>query len=71
MMWRNPIGSFVGRPSPVTLMPFVVISHRVPVAFHPYEIWLRLRGLNVHDCRRRRWRSDHDSKRDLRLRPNR
>jgi hypothetical protein len=60
----NPVGSYIGRPSPVVVMPFVMVSHWIPVAFHPYEIWFRLRRLNVHDAGRR-WRSDHNSNRNL------
>jgi len=68
--WGNPIGSYIGRPSPVTLMPFVMVSHRIPIAFHPHTIRLRLRRrLNIEYGGGRRWRSDRDSNRDLR--PNR
>jgi hypothetical protein len=69
MVWRDPIGSNIGGPSPVALMPFVMVSRRIPIAFHPYEIRLRLRRLNIHGYGRWRWRSDLDSNRNLR--PNR
>ena len=64
----NPIGSHIGGPSPVAIMPFVMAFHRIPVAFHPYEIRPRLWGLNIHNTGWR-WRSDLDS--DRNLRPNR
>jgi hypothetical protein len=38
MVWRDPIGSYIGRPSPVALMPFVMVPHGIPIAFHPYKI---------------------------------
>jgi len=69
MVRRNPNGSCIRRPSPVTLMPFVMVSDRIPIAFHPDKIWFWLRGMNVHDRWRWRWRSDLDSNRNLR--PNR
>ena len=64
----NPIGSYIGGASPVAVMPFVMVFHRIPVAFHPYEIRPRLWWLNIHDTGWR-WRSDLDS--DRNLRPNR
>jgi len=60
----DPIGSFIGRHRPVTCMPPIMVADRIPVAFHPYIVGPRWRRLNVHP--RRRWRSDHDSNRNLR-----
>ena len=65
---HDPNCSCIWRLSPITLMPFVMMSHRIPIAFHPYKTRPRLRRLNVHYAR---WwgRSDFDSNRNLR--PNR
>ena len=64
----NPIGTYIGRPSPVAVMPFVMVSRRIPVAFDPHKIRPRLCRLNIHDTGWR-WCSDLDS--DRNLRPNR
>src|SRR5215469_17417648 len=54
----DPIGSFIGRHRPVTLMPPIMVADRIPVAFHPYIIGSRWWRLNNHT--RRRWGSDLD-----------
>jgi hypothetical protein len=59
----DPIGSFIGRHCPVALMPPVMVPDRIPVTFHPYEIWSGRLRLDVYT--RRRWRSNHDSNRNL------
>jgi len=38
MMRRNPTSAPVRRPSPVTLVPFVVPSYRIPIPLHPQEL---------------------------------
>jgi hypothetical protein len=38
MMRRYPASAQVGRPGPITGMPLVVSSGRIPIALHPYEI---------------------------------
>jgi hypothetical protein len=60
----NPTCAGIGRTSPVTLMPLVVVPHRIPVSFHPDEFraWSWWKHPNNS---RRRWRSDHDSNRHL------
>jgi hypothetical protein len=60
----NPACAGIGWTSPVSGMPPVTVSHRIPVSFHPDEFraWARREHPN-HS--RRRWRSDHDSNRDL------
>ena len=35
MMRRNPMRARIGCPSPISRMPFVVVSYRVPVARDP------------------------------------
>ena len=35
MPGRHPIGARIGRQGPVPCMPLIVVSHRIPVAFHP------------------------------------
>lgn len=32
VMWRNPMRTGIGRPSPISVMPFVVVSGRIPIA---------------------------------------
>jgi hypothetical protein len=65
---RNPNGSQIRTSSPVTLVPAILVPHRIPIAFHPHKIWPRLRRLKHYA--RWRWRPNHDSDRNLRLRPN-
>ena len=39
VVWRHPAGSFVGWPSPITFVPSIVSFDRIPIAFHPHELW--------------------------------
>jgi hypothetical protein len=39
VVWCYPIGSFVWRPSPISLVPSVMPSYRIPIPFHPYELF--------------------------------
>lgn len=60
MVWCYPVSSLVGRPSPVTCVPFVVMAHRVPITRHPRKLWSGL-GWRLNVSRRRRWSADCDS----------
>ena len=63
----HPVGSLIRRSSPVTFMPFVMMTHRIPIAFYPYKFRSRLRRHGIyHDGRRRRWCPNLDTNRDLR-----
>ena len=35
MAGTHPTSSLIGRPGPITVMPFVVMSHRVPISVNP------------------------------------
>jgi hypothetical protein len=64
MMRRYPVSARVRRASPIAGVPFVVLSYRVPIAFHPREIGSRTR--RKHGDRPKRWRrADLDSDGDL------
>jgi hypothetical protein len=54
MMRCNPASAQIRRPSPVTLVPFIMSSHRIPIAFDPHEIRARGRWKNANHVRRRR-----------------
>src|SRR5579864_6719264 len=60
----NPACAGIGRASPVSGMPSVTVTHRIPVTFHPDEFraWAWRKHSN-HS--RRRWRADYDSNRHL------
>ena len=51
----DPVGAGIRWASPVSAMPFVVVSHRIPVAFDPKVIRPRGSWPGVNDARRR-WR---------------
>jgi hypothetical protein len=50
----DPVGAGVGWPSPVSVMPLVVVSDGVPVAIDPKVIRPRGAWPSVNDARRRR-----------------
>jgi hypothetical protein len=39
VVWRHPACPFVGWPSPITFVPSIVSFDRIPIAFHPHELW--------------------------------
>jgi len=57
VVWNNPTRAGIWRTSPVSGMPLVVVSHGIPISFHPYE-------LGAWTCRENpddawwRWRPD-------------
>jgi len=59
MMRRNPTGAHIRWLCPVTLVPFVVPSYRIPIALDPNEFRTRCRRKNAN-CARSRRRSDID-----------
>ena len=54
MMRRNPTGAHIRWLCPVTLVPFVVPSYRIPIALDPDEIRARGRRKNANHTGRRR-----------------
>jgi hypothetical protein len=62
--WRNPVRSLVWRSSPIAFVPFVMISHWIPVAFQPHARRFWPRGDN-DSYARRRWRPNHDANGNL------
>jgi hypothetical protein len=60
----NPVRLRIGWPSPVSIMPFVVISDRIPVAPDPHEIRSWAGRQDSHNARRRRC-ANSDSYRNL------
>lgn len=60
MMRNDPVRAHVWRPSPITVMPPVMPTHGIPIAFHPDIIRARPRRLDVNYTRAWRW-SDSDS----------
>jgi hypothetical protein len=61
---RHPVRAVIRRASPITVVPFVMVSYRIPVTIDPCIIraWTRR---NDADNRSRRRRADSDSKRNL------
>jgi hypothetical protein len=66
MAWPNPPSARIWRPSPVTLMPFIVSPRRIPIALDPDEFRTRARWKNPNHPGRRR-RPDIDSDGNLSL----
>src|SRR3974390_2096568 len=64
VVWCNPASSLVRRSSPIALVPFVVISHWIPIAFHPHGCRFWPPGDNASHARRRR-RPNHDANGNL------
>jgi hypothetical protein len=62
----NPVSPLVGRSSPIAFMPFVVVSHRIPIALYPCVLrsWPFWHNHNRPDWR---WRGNHDSNGNLRI----
>ena len=54
MMRCNPTSAHIRRPSPVTLVPFIMPSNRIPIAIDPDEIRARGRWKNANHAGR--WR---------------
>jgi hypothetical protein len=54
MVRGDPTRAHVRRPCPVSLVPFVVPSYRIPIALDPDEIRVRGRRKNADHTRRRR-----------------
>jgi hypothetical protein len=62
---HDPVSSDVRRPSPITIVPFVVVSNRVPIALDPEKVGPGACRAEVNDTRRRRG-TNSDSNRHLR-----
>jgi hypothetical protein len=62
---NNPTSAYVWRTSPVTFVPLVMVSHRIPIPVDPNKFGCRSDRNSVNDARRRRW-ADADPDRDLR-----
>src|ERR1700730_14379991 len=60
MTRRNPTGSHVRRPGPITRMPHVTTTDGVPVAVNPHEFGSRPGRKNANDSRPG-WRTDSDA----------
>ena len=66
MARRDPMSAFVRRSSPIAFMPFVMSSHRIPIALHPHGSRIWHSGDN-HSYLGRGRRPNHDSNGDLRF----
>jgi hypothetical protein len=60
----NPAGSFIRRARPITFVPSVVVSDRIPITVDPNETVARRPRNHTHDAWRRR-RPDADSNGNL------
>ena len=60
----NPASAFIRRPRPVSLMPTIVASYRIPITVDP---GVARPGADGHDTNHARWRrwTDSDSNPDL------
>ena len=38
MVGRNPMRTFIRRPGPISRVPLIVMSDRIPITFHKHEI---------------------------------
>jgi hypothetical protein len=64
VVWSNPASPLVGWASPIAFMPFVMVSHRIPITLDPRELrswpfW------HNHNHSSWRWRGNHDSNGNL------
>ena len=66
MVGSNPMSSLVRRPSPIAVVPLVVISDRVPVALDPDKVRPWSRGKHGHGSGGWR-RANPNPDRDLRV----
>lgn len=67
---RNPAGTWVRWPTPVSLVPSVTVFVRIPIPLNPHELrFWRWYWSNVHHARWR-GRTNVDSDRNLRLSPD-
>jgi hypothetical protein len=41
MMRHHPDGARIGGSGPIPFMPFVMVSHRIPIAFYPHVLGAR------------------------------
>jgi len=64
VMRPHPASPWVRRPSPITFMPAIMPSDRIPVALYPHELGSGGRRQNSNHADRRR-RPDGDPNRDL------
>ena len=64
MMGRHPMCSRIGRPAPISVVPSISVSNRIPVAIDPRITGAGTGGNNSYDPRRRR-RSNPHSDRNL------
>jgi hypothetical protein len=62
--WTDPAGAEIGSTSPVALVPTIMPSDGIPVAFNPDKIGARRRRW-LNDDSRRRGRTDSDAYTDL------
>ena len=60
----NPTRTAVGRPSPIPVVPLVVVSNGIPISLNPYKVWTGTHGDHMQNTRWRR-RADLNSNRDL------
>lgn len=60
----DPVGTRIGWPTPISVMPLVMVSDRIPVALHPHVVrpWT---GRPKRDNAGRWRRTNSDSDRDL------
>ena len=60
---RHPLCTGISRAGPVSGMPFIMVSHRKPIAFHPKTLrgWAGRHDLNLNHARRRRRVADYDA----------
>ena len=56
----DPIRAWVRSPSPITLVPLVMVSHRIPVSIDPYIARTGTSGNDANDRRRGRPNSYSD-----------
>src|SRR5260370_27483293 len=54
VVWLYPASPWIDRTRPISVMPFVVVSHWIPITINPHEIGTRAQGPNVTDSW---WRS--------------
>jgi hypothetical protein len=60
----NPMGARIGRASPVSFVPFIVVAYGIPIPVYPCEIRAWASRYHANHARTRR-RADSDANRNL------
>ena len=61
--WAEPCSASIRRPSPIPLVPAIVVAYRVPITLYPHKPWPR-RHRSIVEHMRGRGRADPNTNRE-------